>query len=137
LPADPEQLGTLIEERKIEGGPPGDAETFTIIGDMLRETYAPPQLRSALYQIAAGLPGVELVGTVKDEVGRDGVAVGYTSHGIRHELIFDPDTSALLGERYMVTDPGQVQEGHFQVGSVFGWAVYLSSGIVDGTDQHP
>ena len=27
---------------KVEGGPPGDAETFTIIGDLLRETYAPP-----------------------------------------------------------------------------------------------
>src|SRR5919108_5016243 len=99
LPTDPDALRELIEERKVEGGPPGDAETFTIIGDLLRETYAPPKLRAALYQVAAELPGVELLGTVRDEAGRKGIGVGYTDGGERHELIFDRKTSVLLGER--------------------------------------
>ena len=134
LPTDPDQLQQLIEDRKVEGGPPGDAETFTIIGDMLRETYASPELRAALYQIASGLPGVELIGDVTDEEGRPGVAVGYPSDGLRHDLIFDPNTSALLGERTVVTDPSRSEEAqHLRVGDVIGWAVYLSSGVVDST----
>ena len=60
LPTDQSELRTLIEERRVEGGPSGDWETFAIIGDLLRETYASPELRSALYQVAANLPGVEL-----------------------------------------------------------------------------
>ena len=42
LPTDPGALRAAIESRQIEGGPPGDAETFTIVGDLLRETYASP-----------------------------------------------------------------------------------------------
>jgi hypothetical protein len=136
LPTDTDQLRDAIESRQIEGGPPGDAETFTIIGDLLRETYASPALRSALYRVAAGLSGVELVGDTKDPVGRDGIAVAYGHDGLRHELIFDPATSALLGERYVIVDPSR---GGFDVapGTVVGWAAYLSSGIVDSTSDRP
>ncbi len=136
LPTDPDALRAKIESREVEGGPPGDAETFTIIADMLRETYAPPALRAALYKIAAGLSGVDLIGDMKDPAGRDGIAVAYTHAGQRHELIFDPHSSALLGERYVVTDSSK---GGFRVepGTVVGWAAYLSSGIVDATSQRP
>jgi hypothetical protein len=136
LPTDAAGLRAKIEAREIVGGPPGDAETFTIIGDMLRETYASPELRAALYRVAAGLDGVELVGETEDPVGRAGIAVAYTHHGQRHELIFDPRTSALLGERYVVTDPSK---GGFDVPArtVVGWAAYLSSGIVDSTSDRP
>lgn len=58
LPTDPTALGAEIASRKIEGGPPGPAEDFTQVADLLRETDASPALRSALYQVAAGLPGV-------------------------------------------------------------------------------
>jgi hypothetical protein len=136
LPTDTRALRAKIEGREIEGGPPGDAETFTIIADMLRETYASPALRAALFEVAADLHGVELLGSVKDPVGRDGTAVVYTHAGQRHELIFDPDTSVMLGERYVVTDRSK---GGFDVesGTVVGWAAYLSSGIVDSTSDRP
>jgi hypothetical protein len=137
LPTDPDALRQLIEERKVEGGPPGDAETFTIIGDLLRETYAPPRLRAALYEIASELPGVELRGTVRDEVGREGVGVAYVDRGLRHELIFDSKTSALLGERDVVVDPATAfadYGGHVPpVGAVVGYASYLASGVVNST----
>ncbi|MGH3009889.1 MAG: CU044_5270 family protein [Gaiellaceae bacterium] len=122
LPTDPAQLKQLIENRSLEGGPPGDAETFTIIGDLLRETYAPPGVRSALYTVAAQLPGVQLIGATHDQLGRAGTAVGYTSHGNTQELIFDPQTSALLAEQTVDN-----------TGAVVGWTAYLSSGIVDST----
>jgi hypothetical protein len=137
LPTDVAALRAMIVDRKIESGPAGDAETFTIIGDLLRETYAPPALRAALYQIASGLPGVELIGTVKDEAGRTGTAVAYpTGNGYRNELIFDPATAALLGEKSVVADATTVKP-HLPVGTVMGWAVYLESGVVDSTTQTP
>jgi hypothetical protein len=136
LPTDTAQLRTMIEQRKVEGGPPGDAETFTIIGDLLRETYAPPALRAALYRIASELPGVELIGSVKDEAGRTGTAVGYTTSGIRQELIFDPGTSALLGERSVITEPDKAKM-QVSAGTVMSWATYLASGIVDSTSERP
>lgn len=134
VPSDPVQLKQLIESRTIEGGPPGDAETFTIISDLLRETYAPPAVRSALYTIASQLPGVELVGQVHDQLGRSGIAVAYSSHGIRDELIFDPQTSALLAERQQVvaTDPSQTASW-VPVGTVIESTAYVRSGVVDST----
>jgi len=134
LPTDPAQLEQLIKDRTIEDGPPGDAETFTIIGDLLRETYAPPAVRSALYTIASQLPGVELVGAVHDQLGRPGTAVAYVSHAIRSELIFDPQTSALLAERQQVigTNPSQVQPW-VPVGTVLESTAYVGSGVVDST----
>ena len=129
LPTDPAQLKQLIDERKVEGGPPGDAETFTIIGDLLRETYAPPGVRSALFTIASQLPGVQLVGTVQDELGRSGTAVAYVSNGVSHELIFDPQSSALLAERQVVTGDG----AWAPVGTVVESTDYASSGVVDST----
>lgn len=120
VPTEPGALKQLIEQRKLESGPPGDAETFTIIGDLLRDSYAPPVVRSALYTVAAQLPGVQLIGPTHDQLGRDGTAVGYTSHGNTQELIFDPQTSALLAEQTIDN-----------TGTVVGWTAYLASGIVD------
>lgn len=122
VPTDPAALKQLIEQRKVEDGPPGDAETFTIIGDLLRDSYAPPGVRSALYTVASQLPGVQLIGATHDQLGRAGTAVGYASHGNTQELILDPHTSALLAEQTVDS-----------TGTVVGWTAYLSSGIVDST----
>ena len=130
LPTDPDALLQVIEDRTIVGGPPGDAETFTLIGDLLRETYASPALRAALYEVAAGLPGVELIGNVRDASGRPGVAVAYEHDGARNELIFDPETAVMLGESSVVTEAGAMG---LPVGTVLSSAVYLASGVVDST----
>ena len=132
LPTDPDALLQVIEDRTIVGGPPGDAETFTLIGDLLRETYASPALRAALYEVAASLPGVELIGDVRDASGRPGVAVAYPHDGTRNELIFDPETAVMLGESTVVTEVGEMG---LSVGTVVSSAVYLASGVVDSTDD--
>jgi hypothetical protein len=133
LPTDPDELLTVIEARRIEGGPPGDAETFTIVGDLLRETYGPPALRAALYEVAASLPGVELVGETTDASGRPGIAVAYESAGIRDELIFDPQTAALLGETQVATDGAS----GVPAGTTLSSSVFLVSGVVDSTHETP
>jgi hypothetical protein len=135
LPTNPSALAAEISSRKIEGGPPGPAEDFTQVADMLRETDASPALRSALYQVAAGLPGVEALGTVTDHSGRSGVGIAYVNKGLRHELIFDPKTSALLGEYYTIVGPGSGYDA--PVGTVVGWAVYLQSSVVNSLPSAP
>jgi hypothetical protein len=138
LPTDPLKLRHLIEARKIRGveGPPGEAETFTLIGDMLRETYLPSDVRAAIYRLTAELPGVELLGEVHDPVGRPGTGIAFTDRkrGTRHELIFDPATSALLGERESIV--GSAPYG-FQAppGTPIGYAAYLESKVVDSVGK--
>lgn len=138
LPTEPAALRRLIEAREIPGveGPPGEAETFVLIGDMLRETYLPPAVRAAIYELTAELPGVELLGEVRDPVGRPGTGIAFTDRkrGTRQELIFDPDDSTLLGERVSI-----VRSGAFgfdaEPGTPIGYAAYLESKVVDSVGQ--
>lgn len=140
LPTDSKRLRRLIEARKVHGigGPRGEAETFVLIGDMLRESYLSPALRAALYRVVAELPGVKLVGEVRDPVGRMGTGVAYTDRkrGTRHELIFNPGTSALLGEREILVaaKPNGLKA---PPGTVFGYAAYLESRVVGSTGKAP
>jgi hypothetical protein len=131
LPTQPKALRRLIEARKIPlvDGPPGEAETFTLIGDMLRNTYLPPAFRAALYRVVAELPKVELLGEVKDPVGRAGIGVAYTKGSTIHELIFDPETSALLGEREVAARRNP--DLQVPAGTETGSATYLESKVVD------
>jgi hypothetical protein len=149
LPTDPEELLDLIESRELTGGPAGDWETFVIIGDLLRETYTHPQVRAALYQVAAELPGVELVGRVVDDAGRAGVAVAYTNRNTdapnRWELIFDPTTAELLGEQEVLVADSTVDVESGGPGAVYGAVgpagthtfsmTYLVSGVVNSTTE--
>lgn len=105
---------------------------------MLRETDLRPALRAAIYEVAAELPGIELLGPVRDPADREGTGVAFTDRrrGIRHELIFDPADSALLGEREVVV-------GHWDkalqvpAGTVVGYATCLESGVVGSTATPP
>lgn len=134
LPTDPATLRKMIEAREIRGveGPPGEAETFTLIGDMLREAYLPSDVRAALYRLTAELPGVELLGEVRDPAGRSGTGIAFTDRrrGTRHELIFDPATSALLGERESAVRP-RAYGFKAAPGTPIGYAAYLESKVVD------
>ncbi len=135
VPTDRDALRAFIEERASKADQPLDYEMFVVVGDLLRESFSSPvvfespELRSALFDVAASLPGVELLGNTTDEIGRPGVGVGYTHRGVRYELIFDPATSAFLGERDVQADGGTTVPGS--------WASYLESGIVDGTNERP
>jgi hypothetical protein len=133
LPTDPATLRARLLTGKVEGGPPGPAEAFIQVADLLRNSDASPALRAALYRAAAGLPGVRFLGTVTDELGRRGLALAIDSHGVRHELLFAPGTSALLAEREIVIAPAR-GSGE-RAGTVAGWTAYLPHRVVDALPE--
>jgi hypothetical protein len=103
---------------------------------MLRYLTATPAQRAALYEVAARIPGVELVGRVTDPVGRNGMAVAMTSgaDGLRHMLVLDPDTGELLSEEQRVLDEN---EFGYPAGTRIGYATYVDVAIVDSDRERP
>jgi hypothetical protein len=137
LPTDVATLSGLISNRSIEGGPMGPAEDFVQVGDLLRETNAPAALRSALFQVASQIPGVQLLGSMATPQGATGVGLGYAyraqSDG-RYEIserVFDPTTSQLIGEQTVMVDPTT------NVTTVLSWVTYQSSGVVGSVTATP
>ena len=102
-------------------GPSPDGEAFAVAGDTLRETDAPPAVRAAILRAIAKIPGVTLLGTVRDQVGRSGLGVAMSLRGAdRQVLILDPTNSALLAEQFENPTTGDVHS----------WTVYLDSQFV-------
>jgi hypothetical protein len=134
LPTDVGALRRVIDARAAAGAGATDYERFTIVGDLLRETVGTPQLRAALYRVAAGLGGVALIGSVTDRAGRTGTGVEMTNGGSsrgteRRTLMFDPVTSRLLAEEDVLID--QVDWLDADPPLVIGYDTYLVSDIVD------
>jgi hypothetical protein len=115
-----------------------DNEVFTWVGDALREQASPPHLRAALYRVLKEIPGVRYLGRVRDRLGRPAIGVArMTIWGTRSELLFDPDTSAMLAERQvMVTVPKELA-GLVPPGTVTTDAVYEQRGVVDRVGERP
>jgi len=136
LPTDPYALYTKIHSQAIGRGNGTNPEMFTLVADALRESGASPALRAALYEVAARIPGVELLGPATDRAGRHGVAVAYVDGKIheRHELIFDQQTAAFLGEEYVQLDGNPYG---YAAGTVTGYATYVVSGVVDRIGVRP
>jgi hypothetical protein len=126
LPTYPQALLSLIE-REMQGQLPRPEEAFTTIGDLLRESIAPPQVSAALYRAAALIPGVTVVASATDAIGRHGVAVAFTYQGTRSEWIFSRRTLQYLGERDI----------DLANGSTTGEAAVMRRAFVDHAGQLP
>jgi len=144
LPTDVEQLRRLIEDRQIVDGPEGDWETFVLATDLIRDSYAGPDLRAALYEVMAQTPGIELVGPTTDAAGRDGIALASTHNGVRNEVVFDRKTAKILEERMVILsndDADRVSQnggpgtyGYARAGQTLFVATYLTFGEVVNSD---
>lgn len=106
--------------------PRTDAQMFVVIGDLLRDPLTPPDVRAALYEVAASLPGIELLGETTDRMGRPGIAVAMTANQLREIIIFDPATSALLEERTVGLEP----YGNTAAPITWSYSTYLDSKVV-------
>lgn len=95
-PTDPEVLLRALRSGELVDRPPGDDQVFILIGEILSQDVAAPKLQAALFECAARLDGVVLVGRAEDQLGRSGTAVELSSPGSRTRLVFDPDSAHLL-----------------------------------------
>ncbi|MCW2601223.1 MAG: hypothetical protein JWM02_3052 [Frankiales bacterium] len=135
---------SLALERELRAGigdRPGkvtdkDGELFVIVGDLLRESPAAPALREALWEVAARIPGVTLVGVVADSAGRSGVAVERGDQ----RYVLDPKDGRLLeesegrGSTTVSANAGSAPDGASapSVTGQGGWiSTYLEQGPVD------
>lgn len=101
LPRDPYRLLNHIYRVTLGTGPSPDTEALVFIADRLRSGVVPAELRAAMYEAAALIPGVEFVDGQVTLDGRVGVAIGRDEDvwGARMEIIIDPETGEFIGER--------------------------------------
>ncbi|MBO2459156.1 CU044_5270 family protein [Actinomadura violacea] len=119
LPVDPAALrGRLYSDAAHDRGQnPGDGgsrdeRVFDRIGRLLRMTL-PPELRAALFETLATIPGVDVARGEKDALGRTGIALarpfGDARFPGRVEIILAPGTYRYLGAK-AVQDMGDGSE---------------------------
>jgi hypothetical protein len=95
-------------EREMAGQQPAPQEAFTTIGDLLRESIAPPKVSAALYRAAALIPGVTIVPSAADAIGWHAIAVAMINTRVQYEWIFSKRTFLYLGERDVNVSDGSV-----------------------------
>lgn len=119
MPLDPRALRDYFYDHYIGGSASKDEDVWVRITDLLRTGEVPADLRAALYQTIALIPGVDIVDNQATLDGRTGVALGRTepargATAAREEIVIDPQTGLLIGERTVST----VQIGDLPTGTV-------------------
>ncbi|MFG2716511.1 CU044_5270 family protein [Streptomyces goshikiensis] len=139
LPTDPDVLLRKIYEETKGNGRGPDQEAFTTIGDLLRASFPPPALTTALYKAAAKIPGVVTVDDTVDAAGRQGIAVARLDEhsGQREEWIFDRQTLAFLGERTVQVQGESGEQGMIKPGTVVFTSAVMTRTVVDRMKEQP
>ena len=84
--------------------------------------------RRGVFEVAAAVRAVELLDVVADQLGRRGHGLAADEHGDRLELIFDEQTTTLLGYQRFLADPAH---GYAPVGTLVSWQAYLDRRLLD------
>jgi hypothetical protein len=136
LPTDVDALSSRLEDEARGHSEGTHRQMFTRLGDYLRETNISPRQRAALYEVAARIPGVELVGRVRDPVGRSGVAVAmeHPSDGTRETLVIDPESGVLLAEEDVTLAENVFG---YPAGTRIGHSTYLVTRMVGAVGSRP
>ncbi|HEY5428985.1 MAG TPA: CU044_5270 family protein [Solirubrobacteraceae bacterium] len=117
----------------------GPVERFVSLTDLALNQPISPRAQSAILRVLAGSPGLIDSGKVTDRAGRPGVAVSldsaYSGLPTRYTLIFNPDTSSLLGEEQtLLGNPGKL---HVPPKSVIAYTAFLASDYVASPTARP
>lgn len=102
LPRGGQELLTYFDSQYVGGSASRDEDNFVRIVDLLRSGLVPADLRAGLYEALALIPGVNTTDSVENLDGKVGVAIGRTEWlrgGSRQEIIIDPATGLVIGER--------------------------------------
>jgi len=145
LPTDPEALRLTIQNQQTPPSGDDPAATPLETKDMvfplwgiLQHPIVEPVLRAAVFNALAELPGIELDRDATDLVGRNGYAISFLDQetGLRGEYVFDPDTSAILGERTVLAEPERLSAyDGLPADLTIRDVAYLQSGVVHSTAE--
>lgn len=102
LPKDPDALYERLREDAPENSR-GDTELLVYAADALRTGLLTKDVRAALYQALAELPGLDVTDRSANLDGRVGIALGMDDGTMREEIIIDPETGQFIGERTVTT----------------------------------
>lgn len=118
MPRDPSSLRDHFYDHFVGGSASIDEDVWVRMTDLLRTGEVPADLRAALYKAIALIPGVQLIDDHAALDGRTGVALGRVepTRGTRPEIIIDPRTGLLIGERTVTL----IQRGEIPPGTVIG-----------------
>ena len=135
FPTQPAALERSIE-RYFHLNHEGTTSTFFSAGNIL-QVGASPTLRAALFRLVEQLPGVTLLGPTKDASGRVGVGVALSTPHIRHILVFNPHTSAVLGELSVTRTKTSVLGTQVPKGTVIDFTTFGKSGVTSSITHLP
>lgn len=128
LPLEPE---AIVDEMRGGWWPEPlltEETTLLALTELLARGDASPQLRKALFDAAASLDGIELLGERTDPLGRNGVGLGLGPNDRRVVVVVDTETSALLS----------VEERHGTgATAAISWKAYTAWGTVDRIGEQP
>jgi hypothetical protein len=108
------------------GGDPFSGELWRAVERLVELPHFTADVRSALFEVAAQLPGAEVKSAV-DPVGRPAKVVSVSYAGLAFEYYFDPGSRQLLAR----VGESLVDRG-FKV-----YEIWLASGNVGSTDEVP
>jgi hypothetical protein len=119
LPRDPAALRARMYADAAGHGPSTDTDGLVLAADVLRSGLAPSELRAVLYRVLRTVPGVTITSESATLDGRTGVGIGRSEdrNGLRQEIVIDPATGQVIGERTLVTR--QTADLPLPVGTVF------------------
>lgn len=113
MPRNPYLLLNSIYKLALGKGDSPDSQAMEEIAALLHTGIVPADLRAALYQAAALIPGVTVVDSQATLDGQVGIAIGRVeSNAVRYDIIIDPATGQLIGERTVtLTAQGPMSAG--------------------------
>jgi hypothetical protein len=138
LPADPDRLAEIFSEARAQCAEqvPLNAKSFEYAASALLQAGASRELRAALFELVAGIDGVELIRDARDPLERPGTAAaldfGYPGRPERYELFFDPETSRPLAFTEKLREPQEWIEG-----LLLHYRVVVESGPVTSIESRP
>ncbi|MFC0196575.1 hypothetical protein ACFFIR_06850 [Microbacterium arthrosphaerae] len=112
IPLDGAEAYEWIDRQYSGGSMSRDEDNYVRIADILRSGLVPAPQRAALLDALSRIPGVTATDDVANLDGVTGVAIGRDEPlraGERQEIIIDPETGLIIGERML------------SGASIFGW----------------
>jgi len=106
MPRGPRALLEYFDREYNGGSASRDENNWERMLDVLRRGDVPSDLRATLYRAIALLSNVTVGDRRANLDGREGIAIGRTEFlraGYRQEIIIDPATGQLIGERHIST----------------------------------